>query len=68
MLNFHLTVCSMKYIKGKPVRDLVGDQFLKLQIAHDDKLLEVSISDHIGGHTSGSYVEEIKQLYIRVSN
>uniref|UniRef100_A0A146LTI5 Transcription elongation factor SPT6 n=1 Tax=Lygus hesperus TaxID=30085 RepID=A0A146LTI5_LYGHE len=56
---------SMKYIKGKPVRDLVGDQFLKLQIAHEDKLLVVSISDHIGGHTSGSYIEEIKQLYIR---
>lgn len=56
---------SMKYLKGKPVRDLTGDQFLKLHIAHQDKLLVVSISDHIGGHTTTSYIEELKQLYYR---
>lgn len=57
----------MKYLKGKPVRDLTSDQFLKLHIAHQDKLLVVTISDHIGGHTTTSYIEEIKQLYYRVS-
>lgn len=56
----------MKYVKGKPVRDLAGDQFLKLWIAHEDKLLEVTISDQITGHTASSYVEEIKTLYYRV--
>lgn len=57
----------MKYLNGKPVRDLTADQYLKLHIAHQDKLLNVTISDHIGGHTTTSYIEEIKQLYYRVS-
>lgn len=55
----------MKYLKGKPVRDLTADQYLKLHIAHQDKLLSVTISDHIGGHTTTSYIDEIKQLYYR---
>ncbi|KAL1140288.1 hypothetical protein AAG570_000220 [Ranatra chinensis] len=56
---------TMKYMKNKPVRDLKGDQYLKLHIAHQDKLLNVTISDHISGHTTTSYIEEIKQLYYR---
>lgn len=56
----------MKYIKGKPVRDLVGEQYLKLHIAQEDKLLTISINEHIDGLTSPSYLEEIKQLYYRV--
>ncbi|RZF40546.1 hypothetical protein LSTR_LSTR000425 [Laodelphax striatellus] len=55
----------IKYIKGKPVRDLVGDQFLKLFIAEDDKLLTVTIDEHIDGLTSSSFLEEVKQLYYR---
>ncbi|CAB3227158.1 unnamed protein product [Arctia plantaginis] len=54
---------SLKYLKKKPVRDLSGDQFLKLTMAAEDKLLELSISEQIEGNTSSSYLEELKQLY-----
>ncbi|XP_046966341.1 transcription elongation factor SPT6 [Vanessa cardui] len=54
---------SMKYLKRKPVRDLTGDQFLKLTIAAEDKLLEINISEQIEGNTGPSYLEELKQLY-----
>ncbi|XP_014252442.1 transcription elongation factor SPT6 [Cimex lectularius] len=56
---------SLKYIKGKPVRDLTGDQYLKLHLAHQDKLINLTISDHIDGHSTTSYIEELKQLYYR---
>ncbi|XP_063222520.1 transcription elongation factor SPT6 isoform X2 [Bacillus rossius redtenbacheri] len=56
---------SMKYLKGKPVRDLVGDQYLKLVLAEQDGLIQLSFSDHIEGLTSHSYTEEAKQLYMR---
>lgn len=56
---------SMKYLKDKPVRDLTGDQFLKLSIAEEEKLLTISISEKIEGNTSSSYIDEVKQLYIR---
>ncbi|XP_045447974.1 transcription elongation factor SPT6 [Melitaea cinxia] len=54
---------SMKYLKKKPVRDLTGDQFLKLTTAAEDKLLEINISEQIEGNTGPSYLEELKQLY-----
>jgi transcription elongation factor SPT6 len=57
---------SMKYIKDKPVRDLTGDQFLKLTLAEEENLLTVTINENIEGNTSGSYIDEVKQLYIRV--
>lgn len=57
---------SMKYLKKKPVRDLTGDQFLKLTIAAEDRLLEISISEQIEGNTSSNYLEELKQLYQKV--
>nr|XP_033334830.1 transcription elongation factor SPT6-like [Megalopta genalis] len=56
---------TMKYVKDKPVRDLVEDQFLKLMMGQDDKLVTVSFSDEIGGNTSSNYIDEIKQLYYR---
>lgn len=59
---------SIKYLKKKPVRDLTGDQFLKLTIAVEDKLIEMSISEQIEGNTSSSYLEELKQLYQKVMN
>jgi hypothetical protein len=61
-------VCSysMKYVKNKPVRDLTGDQYLKLTLAESDRLITVSISERIDGITSSSYIEEVKQLYYRV--
>ncbi|XP_068633718.1 transcription elongation factor SPT6 [Battus philenor] len=54
---------SLKYLKKKPVRDLTGDQFLKLTMAVEDRLLEMNISEQIEGNTSPSYLEELKQLY-----
>lgn len=54
---------SMKYIKDKPVRDLAGDQYLKLQIAQDDKLLLISVSDQIEGTGSVDLIDEMKSLY-----
>lgn len=56
----------MKYLKKKPVRDLTGEQFLKLTMAAEDKLLELSISEQIEGNTSSNYLEELKQLYQKV--
>lgn len=55
-------------MKKKPVRDLTGDQYLRLTMASDDKLLELSISEQIEGNTSSSYFEELKQLYQKVSD
>lgn len=56
---------SMKYIKNKPVQDLAGDQFLKLVMAEEENLLTITINDHIEGNHSSSYIDEVKQLYIR---
>lgn len=56
----------MKYIKNKPVRDLTSDQFLKLTLAEEENLLTIIIQENIDGITSSSYIDEVKQLYIRV--
>lgn len=57
---------GLKYLRNKPVRDLVGEQFLKLCIAEEDKLLTISISEKIEGSTSNtSYLDEVKALYQR---
>lgn len=55
----------MKYLKKKPVRELAGDHFLKLVIAEEDNLVVINIGDEIEGNTTGSYIEEAKQLYQR---
>ncbi|XP_058833149.1 transcription elongation factor SPT6 isoform X1 [Topomyia yanbarensis] len=55
---------SMKYLKDKPVRDLTGDQYLKLQIAQDDKLLTVTISEQIDG-SSIDFMDEMKTFYYK---
>lgn len=58
-------IFTMKYIKDKPIRDLKGDEFLKLSIAEDEKLIEISFSDQIEGNTSQNYIDQMKQLYVR---
>ncbi|KAJ8674975.1 hypothetical protein QAD02_010761 [Eretmocerus hayati] len=58
-------IYTMKYLKDKPVRDLVGDQFLKLSIAEEEKLVNITFSDQIEGNTTNNYVEQMKQLYYR---
>lgn len=57
---------SLKYVKNKPVRDLTGDQFLKLCLAEEEQLLTIAINHTIEGNSSNSYIEEVKQLYIKV--
>ncbi|XP_012233466.2 transcription elongation factor SPT6 isoform X2 [Linepithema humile] len=58
-------IYTMKYLKDKPVRDLVGVQFLNLMTAEEDKLIAITFSDSIEGNTSSNYVDEMKQLYCR---
>jgi len=59
---------TMKYIKGKPVKDLKDDQYLKLQMALEEELLTVSLKmdeDDDQATSGSSYFEEIKQLFYR---
>lgn len=56
---------AMKYLKNKPVRDLQGEQFLRLYMAEEDSLITISISEKIEGSTNTSYLEEVKALYQR---
>lgn len=58
-------IYTMKYLKDKPVRDFIDDQFLKLAVAEEDKLITITLNDKIDGLKSDNYVNEIKQLYIR---
>lgn len=50
---------------NKPVRDLTGDQFLKLHIAEEDKLLNVIIHEKIDTTTATNFLDEAKSLYGR---
>ncbi|XP_055550196.1 transcription elongation factor SPT6 [Wyeomyia smithii] len=54
---------TMKYLKDKPVRDLIGDQYLKLQIAQCDKLLTITFSEQIEGNATSDLLDEMKALY-----
>ncbi|XP_045475975.1 transcription elongation factor SPT6-like [Harmonia axyridis] len=56
---------SMKYVKDKPVRDLTGDQFLKLCLAEEENLLTITINENFKGNTSNSFIDEVKQLYLK---
>ncbi|XP_063703465.1 transcription elongation factor SPT6-like [Culicoides brevitarsis] len=56
---------TMKYLLNKPVRELTGDQFLKLHIAENDKLLTMTIHERIDTSNSQSFLEEAKSLYSR---
>ncbi|KAF4529397.1 hypothetical protein B566_EDAN003489 [Ephemera danica] len=42
-----------------------GDQFLKLHTAEQERLIVLTFSEDVQGATHSSYIEEIKQLYIR---
>ncbi|XP_069040225.1 transcription elongation factor SPT6 [Lepisosteus oculatus] len=60
---------SFKYLKNKPVKELNGDQFLKMCLAEDEGLLTIDICiDLMGVKGYGSdqtYFDEIKQFYYR---
>ncbi|KAK0074908.1 hypothetical protein PV325_007644, partial [Microctonus aethiopoides] len=59
------SIYTMKYLKDKPVRELSDDQFLKLSIAENDKLINITFSDNIEGITGDDYIQEVKQLYVK---
>lgn len=40
---------SFKYLKNKPVKELSGDQFLKMCLAEDEGLLTIDISIDLVG-------------------
>uniref|UniRef100_A0A8K9WQD9 SPT6 homolog, histone chaperone and transcription elongation factor n=1 Tax=Oncorhynchus mykiss TaxID=8022 RepID=A0A8K9WQD9_ONCMY len=55
---------SFKYLKNKPVKELNGDQFLKMCQAEEEGLLTIDIC--AAASTSiGTYFDEIKQFYYR---
>ncbi len=49
----------------KGIREITNEEFLKLWIAEQDKLLTISISEKFEGNTSSSFLEEVKELYKR---
>ncbi|XP_044580545.1 transcription elongation factor SPT6-like [Cotesia glomerata] len=59
---------TMQYLKEKPVRELVGDQWLKLVIAEKDKLITIQLSDIVEGNSSDNYIDEMRQLFIKNNN
>ncbi|XP_051533006.1 transcription elongation factor SPT6 [Myxocyprinus asiaticus] len=59
---------SFKYLKNKPVKELSGDQFLKMCLAEEEGLLTIDICiDLVGvkGYGDQTYFDEIKQFYYR---
>lgn len=61
---------SFKYLKGKPVKELHGDQFLRIHQAVKDGQLKMEITtdpDPVDMHTKKlpSYLEEIRPLYFK---
>ncbi|EDW66387.1 transcription elongation factor SPT6 [Drosophila virilis] len=68
LIDENSPVYSMKYVAKKPVGDLFGDQFIKLLMAEEEKLLEIKFLDEFEGNANangppGDYVTEATQLY-----
>ncbi|XP_034489679.1 transcription elongation factor SPT6 isoform X2 [Drosophila innubila] len=68
LIDENSPVYSMKYVAKKPVGDLFGDQFIKLLMAEEEKLLEITFLDEFEGNANangppGDYVTEATQLY-----
>ncbi|KAF7990730.1 hypothetical protein HCN44_000535 [Aphidius gifuensis] len=64
MIDESHPIFTMMYLKDKPINTLIDDQFLKLIIAEQDKLITIKISDTIEGYTSDNYVDDVKKLYV----
>ena len=56
---------TFRFLKGKPVCELVSDQFLLLMTSEQDKLVTVHFDTDIVGSTSSSFASEVKQLFHR---
>ncbi|EDV92238.1 GH24153 [Drosophila grimshawi] len=68
LIDENSPVYSMKYVAKKPVGDLFGDQFIKLLMAEEEKLLEIQFLDEFEGNANangppGDYITEAAQLY-----
>ncbi|KAH8266384.1 hypothetical protein KR038_000011 [Drosophila bunnanda] len=68
LIDENSPVYPMKYVAKKPVGDLFGDQFIKLMMAEEEKLLEITFLEEFEGNANangppGDYVEEAKALY-----
>ncbi|XP_019848744.1 PREDICTED: transcription elongation factor SPT6-like [Amphimedon queenslandica] len=65
------SIFSYKYIKNKPVREIKGDEFLRLHQAETDGLINVKISIDIEQSSydkrgqSSTFLEEIRILFYR---
>jgi len=61
---------GFKYLKNKPVRDLKGDQFLRIVQAEQDGLLitaiRIDLDTSSDGRSFSTYYDEIKQYFFRV--
>ena len=47
-------IYTMKYLGNKPMREFRHEQFLKLQAAAEEKLVELAIAEDVEGQTPGS--------------
>lgn len=62
---------AFKYLKNKPVRDLRGDDFLKIEQAESENLIDVKVSIDIDygsekrNTASHTYLEEVRTLFYR---
>ncbi|TDG44583.1 hypothetical protein AWZ03_008989 [Drosophila navojoa] len=68
LIDENSPVYSMKYVAKKPVGDLFGDQFIKLLMAEEEKLLEITFLDEFEGNANangppGDYITEATQFY-----
>ncbi|KAH8387846.1 hypothetical protein KR093_009870 [Drosophila rubida] len=68
LIDENSPVYSMKYVAKKPVGDLFGDQFIKLLMAEEEKLLELTFLDEFEGNANANgqptdYVMDATQLY-----
>ncbi|XP_057294879.1 transcription elongation factor SPT6-like [Hydractinia symbiolongicarpus] len=64
--DFH-QAAPFKYLKNKPVRDLHGEQFLKMWHAEQEQLVTIKLSIESENTDPNGYtfIDEIKQLYNR---
>ena len=44
VIDEHHNCYTIKYLRNKPVRELKGDEFLRLHLAEQDHLLEVKLA------------------------
>uniref|UniRef100_A0ABD2WU03 Transcription elongation factor SPT6 n=1 Tax=Trichogramma kaykai TaxID=54128 RepID=A0ABD2WU03_9HYME len=65
MIDESHPIYSMKYLKEKPVKELKGDEYLKLLVAQEDKLIELTFSDKFQTHGNTNYIDHVASLYQR---